>query len=165
MKTIVKMLAVITLLIPVSLGVKAQEKKADKKAAKQAAIKQKVDDQNYTLWAQIAIPQGGGSRNLYTDDYDLKVKSDSLIAWLPYFGQVYFDAPINPEDAGLKFTSTKFTYVKKPWKKDGWQIAITPKDVKNLHQIFIYISADGYSTMSFNFVNRSQITFDSEMKD
>lgn len=161
MKTIVKMLAVLTLFIMVGPWARAQ----DKKAAKQAAIKQKVEDQNYTLWAQIAIPQGGGSRNLYTDDYDLRIKSDSLIAWLPYFGQVYFDAPLNPDDAGLKFTSTKFTYTKKPKKRGGWEIAIVPKDVRNLHQIFIDISPDGYSTMSFNFVNRSQISFNAEMKE
>jgi hypothetical protein len=138
--------------------------KADKKKAQQDAIKAMVEAQRYTFIAQYANPLGGGHRYL-TSDYDLRIKKDSIIAYLPYFGRAYFDVPYNPNEGGIKFTSTKFTYKITPKQKGGWDVIIKPSDVKYMDSINMYISADGYTNVQFTITNKSAISFDGILKD
>jgi heme/copper-type cytochrome/quinol oxidase subunit 2 len=138
--------------------------KADKKKAKQDDIKAMVESQRYTFIAQYANPLGGGHRYL-TSDYDLRIRKDSIIAYLPYFGRAYFDVPYNPSEGGIKFTSTKFTYKITAKKKGGWDVIIKPSDVKYLDTINMDISADGYTNVQFTITNKSAISFDGVLKD
>jgi len=138
--------------------------KADKKKAKADAIKALVESQHYTFIAQYANPLGGGHRYL-TSDYDLKIRKDSLIAYLPYFGRAYFDVPYNSNDGGIKFSSTKFTYKITAKKKGGWDVIIKPSDVKYMDTINMYISADGYTNVQFTITNKSAISFDGVLKE
>lgn len=135
----------------------------DKKATKQAVIKKNVDAKRYTFLANYVLPQRGGGRQL-TSEYDLRVTPDSVISFLPYFGRAYFDVPYGGGDGGIKFTSTKFTYQAKEKKKGGWEITIIPNDVKNLSRLVLYISPDGYASLSVNSFNRDFITFDGYLK-
>ncbi|OKS85942.1 DUF4251 domain-containing protein [Mucilaginibacter polytrichastri] len=157
---------IIILLITITAfnAVSAQPTKEDKKKAKQDAVKALVESQHYTFTAQYANPQGGGHRFL-SSDYDFKVRKDSLIAYLPYFGRAYFDVPYNSNDGGIKFTSTKFTYTAIAKKKGGWDIKIKPADVKYIDTINMYISADGYANVQFTITNKSAISFDGILMD
>jgi hypothetical protein len=141
----------------------AQSSSKDKKAAKEATIKKGVDAKRYTFLANYVLPQRGGGRQL-TSEYDLRVTPDSVISFLPYFGRAYFNVPYGGGDGGIKFTSTKFTYERKEKKKGGWEITIIPSDVKNLSRLLLYISPDGYASLSVNSVNRDFITFDGYLK-
>ncbi|WCT10553.1 DUF4251 domain-containing protein [Mucilaginibacter jinjuensis] len=138
--------------------------KADKKKAQQDAVKALVESQHYTFIAQYANPLGGGHRYL-TSDYDLKIRKDSLIAYLPYFGRAYFDTGYGSSDNGIKFTSTKFTYKITAKKKGGWDVIIKPSDVKYMDTVNMYISADGYTNVQFTITNKSAISFDGVLKD
>ncbi|NCD72234.1 DUF4251 domain-containing protein [Mucilaginibacter agri] len=163
MKTI-KLIFSLFIVLATFKGVLAQTK-AEKKAAKQAAVTKMIDAQHYTFVAQYANPLGGGHRYL-NSDYDLKVRKDSLIAYLPYFGRAYFDAGYgDSNDSGIKFTSTKFTYKATPKKKGGWDIVINPSDAKYITQINMYVSADGYTNAQFTITNKSAISFDGYLKD
>ena len=141
----------------------AQSSSKDKKAAKEAAIKKNVDAKRYIFLANYVLPQRGGGKQL-TSEYDLRVTPDSVISFLPYFGRAYFDVPYGGADGGIKFTSTKFTYQVKEKKKGGWEITIIPSDVKNLSRLLLYISPDGYASLSVNSTNRDFITFDGYLK-
>lgn len=163
MKTIRNMFI---LALIVSTGLKiayAQNTKKDNKAEKEAAVKKKVDDRHYTFSATYMLPQRGGSKAITDVYYDLKVTKDSLIVYLPYYGRAYFDVPYNG-DAGMKFTSTKFSYDVKEKKKGGWEIVIKPSDVKNIEQVTLYISPDGYASLSINSVNRDFIDYNGYIK-
>ncbi len=138
--------------------------KADKKKAQQDAVKALIESQHYTFIAQYANPLGGGHRYL-NSDYDFKVRKDSLIAYLPYFGRAYFDTGYGNTDGGIKFTSTKFTYKITAKKKGGWDVIIKPSDVKYMDTINMYISADGYTNVQFTITNKSAISFDGILKD
>lgn len=140
----------------------AQSTKKDKKAEKEATIKKNVDGQNYTFTANYVLPQRGGGKQLTETYYDLKVSKDSIIAFLPYFGRAYFDVPYNG-DMGMKFTSTKFNYVAKA-KKKGWEITIKPTDVKNIDGLMLYVSPDGYASLSITSVNRDFISYNGYLK-
>jgi hypothetical protein len=163
MKTLKIILIFLLLAGAGSNTVNAQSSSKDKKAAKEAAIKKEVESKRYTFLANYVLPQRGGGKQL-TSEYDLRVTPDSVISFLPYFGRAYFDVPYGGADGGIKFTSTKFSYQVKEKKKGGWEITIIPSDVKNLSRLLLYISTDGYSSLSVNSTNRDVITFDGYLK-
>jgi len=128
------------------------------KNAEAATIKNKVESGHFTFVAQFIQPLGGGQHYL-TDEYDLRVKKDSVIAWLPYIGRVYLDAPIFPDDDGVKFSSTKFTYKMQPKKKDGWLITINLDDVKRSSKVILDISSTGSAYLQILSNTRDQVAY------
>ncbi len=133
-----------------------QDTSKDKKAAKAAKTRQMVDAKDFTFTAQSANPLRGGTINL-TAEYDLKIKRDSLIAYLPFYGRAYV-APIDPMEGGIKFTSTNFSYASAA-KKSGYEIVIKPADTKDVKQMVLSISSDGYGTLQIINQDRDPITF------
>ena len=114
-KRLVLPLAIVLLNYTVSI---AQESKEDKKAKKKNEIATLINEKNFVFEAQTALPTAGRQINL-TSPYDLRVSGDSVISYLPYFGRAYV-APVNPDDAGIKFTSTANSYNLKDKKNSGW---------------------------------------------
>jgi hypothetical protein len=134
----------------------AQSTKKEKAAKKTAEIKSMVEAKDYLFKAEYAQPMRGGNRYI-TPEYDFKVVKDSLIAYLPYFGRAYV-APMNTDDAGMKFTATHFDY-KMVESKNGWDISIKPKDAKDVQSIQLSISKDGYATLRITSMNRDPISY------
>jgi hypothetical protein len=112
----------------------------------------------YAIMSSMNNPNISGSINLVGSQYDLKIKKDSIVAYLPYYGRS-FQASMNPDDAGIKFKSKDFKYVKQDRKKGGWLITITPKDVKDNQRLTLYVSESGYGTLTVLNNNRQSITF------
>lgn len=135
--------------------------KSEKKAARLAAIKSMVESQNYTFKAQTALPLGLRIRQL-TSDYDLKVTKESIISYLPYFGRAY-TAPIDPTKGGIQFTSKDFDYTLTPGKKDGWTVVIKPKDYRDVQQMTLSISSEGYTQLQVTSTNRQPISFNGQI--
>lgn len=140
-----------------------------------ATTKRIVEDKTYTFVATSALPlngsdinnvmskmsggiNNGGNINLTGSNYDLRLNKDSLIAYLPFYGRSY-NAPLNNEETGFKFTSTKFTYSETKRKKGGWDIKINAKDVKDSPQMTLSISESGYATLSMVSNMRQSITY------
>jgi hypothetical protein len=158
-----KILIILVLIVSAGLNsASAQTPKKSKKAIKEENVKASVEGKKYTFLTTFALPQRGGGRQL-TSEYDLRVTPDSVISYLPYFGRAYFDVPYNG-DSGIKFTSTKFSYDVKEKKKGGWEITIKPTDVKNIERLTLYISTDGYASLSVNSTNRDYIDFNGYLK-
>jgi hypothetical protein len=128
---------------------------------KQAAIRQLVESKNYVFRAQTAMPQTGQVRNL-TSIYDLKITANSIVSDLPYFGRAY--APADPNEGGIVFNSSNFSYTSKEKKKGGWEIAIKPADIKaDVSQMWLSISTDGYATLRVIGNNRNPISFNGQI--
>ncbi len=139
--------------------VSAQNTRAQKTTAKKQTIKKMVDNQNYVFMAQMAMPQGWNTIQL-NYDYDVIVSKDSVETYLPYYGRVYV-APMNPNDpaeTGIRFKSKKFDY-NGGTKKSGWEINITPYDVKETRQMILSISDLGYANLNIISNNRQPISF------
>ncbi len=115
-----------------------------------------VNSQNYVFEAQWVSPMGARARAL-TSLYTLKVTKDTIIADLPYFGKAY-SAPIDASQGGIAFTSTKFVYEAKPFKK-GWDITIKPADNRETSQMELTIFTNGSATLYVNSTNRQGISF------
>ncbi len=135
----------------------AQESKTDKKEQKAAVISGLVQSKNFVFVAQYANPLGGRTISL-TSVYDVKLSNDTIVSELPYFGRAYV-APINPSEGGISFTSTRFTYTVSQKKKGGWDIAILPKDTRDVRQIFLSVSEAGYASLEVTSNNRQAISF------
>jgi hypothetical protein len=160
---ILRNIVILLLIVSAGSGVSNAQTRASKKEAKLAAVKQKVETRHYTFNADYVLPMRGGARQL-TTEYDLRVTPDSVISFLPYFGQAYLDVPYNPTDGGIKFTSTKFEYKVDERKKGGWEITINPKDVKNIQRLVIDISTDGYASLSVTSTNKDFISYNGALK-
>lgn len=106
----------------------------------------------------------GGVINLTETYYEVKVTPDSVVAFLPYYGRS-FSAPINQDDAGVKFTSKKFNYKSTKGKKRGWDTLIETKDAKESYRLAFNISDNGYVTLSLNSNNKQSVTYQGYLKE
>jgi hypothetical protein len=122
-----------------------------------AVIAKKIQDGNFVFIAQSVAPSQGMIRQL-SPDYDLRVSSDSVIAYLPYFGRAY-SAPIGVSEGGIKFTSTKFKYIQRDRKKGGWDIIIKPADTDDVKQLLLTVFQNGSAFLQVTSVNRQLISF------
>src|SRR3954451_25442004 len=122
-----------------------------------STMQELVNSKHYTFVAQYAQPLGGRQRAL-TTEYTLTVHNDSLISYLPYYGQAYV-APINPADAGLEFTSTNFDYTATPSGKGNYTITIKPKNESKANQMILTVTSTGYGNLQVQSSNRQAISF------
>jgi Domain of unknown function (DUF4251) len=121
-----------------------------------AVNRQIIESQNYIFKAQNTSPLRGGTRHL-TSDYDLAVKKDSIISWLPYFGRAY-SVPLNPSQGALEFTSSKFEYKVEKKKKHSWEITINPKDQTEVRELILTVFDNGSAQLRVNSINREAIS-------
>ena len=145
-------------------GVNIANAQTSKKEKQVAAIKKMIADVNYVFEANIAIPQTGSSRQL-TSDYDLKIVKDTITAFLPYFGTAYVAPAPGTTEGGIKFTSTNFKYSAKQKKNGSWDIFIKPKDNnisdwRDVQQLRLSISTNGYASLQVISSNRDPISFE-----
>lgn len=139
-----------------------------------------VEAKTYTFVARSATPLNvqdinavmsrmpgniqGGTINLNENYYEVKVTPDSVIAFLPYYGRS-FTAPINQNEGGVKFSSTKFDYKGTKGRKRGWDILIQTKDAKENFRLALNIGDEGYATLSLNSNAKQSITYQGYLKE
>lgn len=121
-------------------------------------VSEMVDTKNLIFKAQWVSPSGGRIINM-TGNYDLTIRPDSVIAFLPYFGRAY-SAPIDPTQGGIKFTSAKFDYKTTKRKKNRWEISIRPRDITDNYQLFLTVYDNGKASLRVSSVNRQPIAFE-----
>jgi len=156
-----KILKVLLVVLAITAGMNAAHAQNNKKKAhseQETIIMRALDTKNYTFNAQSANPMRGTNINL-TGVNDLQVKKDSIIAYLPYFGRAYMGVAYNPTQSPLQFTSTKFSYSSVTKKNDNREITIKLEDSKEVRQIIISTSLNGYATVMVTCNNRDPITF------
>lgn len=150
--------ALIIMLLVICYGTTfGQSTAKDSKSEKPALVKQMVNDRTFVFRAQFALPMGGSSIQL-TSEYDVSLKKDTLVCFLPYYGRAY-SAPMNPSEGGIQFTSTDFQYSVSNKKKRGWDVVIKPRDAKGVQQLTFYISESGYGSLQVTDNNRQPISF------
>jgi hypothetical protein len=142
--------------------INAQEEKKETSRNKGNTIKSLIESKNYIFKAQSVSPQRGGTRQL-TPEYDMRLIGDSLVTYLPYFGRAY-TAPINTSEGGIKITSQNFDYNIRT-KKKGWEITYIPKDNREVRQLFMSVSSNGYAQLRVISNNRDPISFNGYIEE
>ena len=134
-----------------------------------------IQAQNYIFSATTALPlnaadiskilnrmpgsTGGGSINLSGSGYELRVTTDSLVAYLPYYGRSYTPRMGSSDDSGIKFNAKKFSYTLSERKKGGWLISLKTKDLKENYSMTLTVTTTGYGSLTVNNNNQQPITF------
>ncbi len=121
-----------------------------------------VNNKNFVFVAEQVNPLRGRTRQL-TSEYDVALKNDSLVSYLPYFGRAY-QAPMDPSQGGIQFTSTKFSYAANPNKKGAWIVNIIPKDYQDVQQFTFTIFENGNATLNVTNTNRDPISFNGRIR-
>jgi len=149
--------AIIFLLVLGSANVIAQSSKQQNENKKEQKINELINSQRYTFIPQTALPSRGASKTL-TSEYELKIKNDTLVSYLPYFGRAY-TASIGSTENPLDFKTTDFKYTITDQKKGGWNITIVPKNAGDARQLILSVSQDGYASLQVISTNRDPISF------
>lgn len=116
-----------------------------------------INSKNFTFIAERVNPFRGASRNL-TSLYDVEIKRDTLICFLPFFGRAY-QAPMDPSKGGIDFKSTNFSYNITEKSKDEWDIYIEPKDNSDVQTMIFSIFGNGNATLNIQNTHRDPISF------
>lgn len=122
--------------------------------------KQVIDAKHYVFKANSVSPASGGLRQLTPGYYTLKVKGDTLIADLPYFGQAY-QAPVDPAKSGLSFKTLGYNQNVEN-KKKHWNITLKPNDASEANgvtQLYLTVYNNGSATLQVVSLNRQAISF------
>lgn len=117
-----------------------------------------ISDQDFNSAMRAFRNTGGGVIYLDGSIYEVQVSTDSVEAFLPYYGRAYY-ASRNPDDAGIKFNSKKFSYKSEPLKRGGWRISIETKDVRPEFRLSFDISQTGSASLHVRDFNRQAISF------
>jgi hypothetical protein len=151
-KTILLGFIMLVVFIPVS----AQSKK-ERKAEKTAALSRLIEARQFVFVAETANSGTGGFWRLNTA-YDMTVKGDSLVSYLPYYGRAFSVQSPYGSGGGINFTSTNYHYTVKQ-KKDEWIMVMEPRDVSDVRQIMLNIFENGRASLSVISTSRQQINY------
>jgi hypothetical protein len=148
-----KQVLILTMLA-ISLAATAQKNKN----TGDSVVAKMLDEQNFIFRAEQMLPQGGRQRILTETTYILKVEANKVTADLPYAGRAFTASP-GSTDGGIRFTSEKFSYVKTPRKKGGWDITINPKDINDVRECQLTVFENGTASLMVSSNNRSVISY------
>lgn len=130
---------------------------------KEGDIQQMINSHQFKFVADRAEPLRLRTREL-TSGYDVLVNKDSLICYLPYFGRAY-QAPINPTEGGIQFTSTSFSYAAQEDKGDSWNVDIKPNDQPGIQRLYFTIFSNGSATLHVTNTNKDAISFNGHIEN
>lgn len=145
------------MLMILTFAVQAQED--DKMSMTQRAVETK----NFIFKAETVTPQRGRMMQV-TPEYDLTIRPDSVIAFLPYFGRA-FTSTVGPVDGGIKFTSTDFNYSSVKKKKNRWEITIIPKDGSDVRSLYLTVFDNGRASLQVINNNRDGISYNGYIQE
>ena len=120
-------------------------------------LKNLLANKSFIFKAQSAWPLQGTVVQL-TPGFDMRVMTDSINTYLPYFGRSY-QANYGSTNGGINFTSTKFEYKLKERSKGGWELTIKPNDAKDINQLIYSVSKNGYATLQVTSNSRQAISY------
>ena len=123
-----------------------------------------VEKKDYVISVDYAQPMRGGLVHL-NGNYDLTVRNDSAIAYLPYFGEVQ-SLPLDMSDGGIKFAEPMINYQVTPKKKGGgYDVTFKVNAREYRYDFLLSIFDKGASSIIVNSVQRDQITFSGTLKE
>jgi hypothetical protein len=126
-------------------------------------VSMKVESNDFTIDVTTANPLRGKQIHL-SYGYDLRIKNDSAIAFLPYFG-VARSAPYGGGEGGIKFAEPMREYTSLPNKKgNGWDIKFKVNTHPYNYEVSVNVFNNGSSTIYVSSYERDPITFNGTVK-
>lgn len=133
-----------------------KERKAEKKAQKMEEVKNALNDKNFVFSATHALPMGGGSKYL-NYDYDVVVKNDTVISYLPFYGVAYH-VEYGARNLGFDFTQPMEEYEMEK-EDDGYVVDFEVDNGMDHLNYTFHISEMGYATLHVSSTHRQSISY------
>lgn len=135
----------------------------EEKAIRISQVRQDIENDHYTIEVNQMKPLRGKNVNL-SSIYDLTVRNDSAIAYLPFFGRATH-APFATNDGGIKFAQRMENYQKSILSNDkGWSITFDINTGEYNYKFRITVFENGDSTIDVTSIQRDAIFFSGEIK-
>ncbi|MDR0863813.1 MAG: DUF4251 domain-containing protein [Candidatus Symbiothrix sp.] len=153
----------ILMLLAVLAACSSLKQTKEEKEIRLVQVSESVKKDHYTIEVDRANPMRGKTITL-TPTYDLTIRNDSAIAYLPYFGRVTY-APYGGGEGGIKFAQKMEEYqIGLNAKGDGWLVRFNIHTPEYNYTFNITIYQEGKAYISVTSSQRDPITFDGEMK-
>jgi hypothetical protein len=123
----------------------------------------KVESKDFTIEVNYANPLR--MKPVYlTSDYTLRIKNDSVFAYLPYYGVAHV-APFDSSEGGIKFETLMTGYeIHSNKKSNGWNIRFKVKPSMFEYNVYLNVFNNGSAMISFDSYQRDAISFNGEVK-
>ena len=141
-------------------GCATPQEKAEREAEQAKKVAAALAERQFKIDVNTMLPMRGGLRHV-SYGYMVEVRNDSLISYLPYFGQVY-SAPYGG-GKGLHFSERISNYQEVQKKNGARHIEI---DVKNDEDVYLYtieVFSNGRSEINVQPRQRDRISYSGEM--
>lgn len=125
-----------------------------------AAVSDALTERNYTIGVETAYPRGGRMISL-TGIYELKVREDNVVSYLPYFGRAY--RTTFGTGSPLDFTGTITGYKQTSDNKGLTRIDFDTRNDNDMLHYRIEVSDDGRATINVTSQYRDGIRFEGDM--
>ena len=137
---------------------------AAERAARQTetanAVRAALADRHYRLTITQAYPRRGGSVNV-SRDFFLEVKGDTLVSYLPFFGQAYRSS-LSGADKGLNFTEQIRSYEVVQQKDGVSRIRLRVRNEEDSYVYLLDLSDTGRASIRVLPTERDDISFDGD---
>ncbi len=136
---------------------------SEKDAATAQQVNEKIQAKDYQIDVDYATPARGKGISL-SYGYNLKIRNDSAIVYLPYYGVAY-SAPYGGGEGGIKFGEPMKEYKAVPQKKAGdWKITFKADTPDYNYDVTIDVYSNGRAYLTFNSFQRQSINFNGQVK-
>lgn len=136
------------------------QSKEEKREQKEQVVKAAIESGRFIIDVNRALPMKGRSVNL-TSPYSLELRGDSVVSYLPYFGQAY-SVPYGGGN-GLRFDAPVSEYKLSYKKKGVAEIKFRTRTDEDNYTFNISIYPTGSATIHVTPVNKQSITFYGEV--
>ena len=154
MKTMIISLATLFFFFPLANG--QHKTSVPKKEVKAMRIEHAIAARNVYIMVNEALPLNH-SAILLTSDYWLRLKHDSAFVYLPYYGRAY-SVPYNG-GGGFDFAKKRINDTITFKKRQGYTWRFSAQTSDDNYQFNVWISLDGYATITVNCNNRQSISY------
>lgn len=141
-------------------GCATSQEKAVRDAELAKQVTAALAERNYKIGVRTMIPHRGSSQNV-SFNYSLEVRNDSLISYLPYFGEVY-NVPYGG-GKGLNFSERIGSYQESQKKNGSRHIEIGVKNDEDTYLYMIDVFSNGSSMISVQARQRQRISYTGAM--
>lgn len=132
-----------------------------KKQEKAEMISRAVCNRDFKINVQTAHPTRGMSVQL-TADFDLRIKGDNVVSYLPYFGRAY-NVPYGG-GKGLNFSGVTEDFKITQPKRDRKHVEFSVKNDEDTYKFHIDIFDNGSASINVMPQQREMISFNGEIE-
>lgn len=142
-------------------GITGSMSKAERQIYVANQVYDNLSNRQYTIEVDAMKPLRGSMRML-NDRYELTVKADTVVSYLPYFGDVYRVNPYS-QQIGLNFTGTIYDYVATMVQQGQYRISFKTKTQEDTYVYNIDLYDNGKSDINVYGDFHDAISFTGQM--